>query len=137
MPRLMSVSLTEDQVRDRTKLVTRRLGWLMLEPGDTLTLCRKVMGRKKGEPLVRIVDVDVVSVRRERLDAITKQDVDLEGFRGMTPAEFVEFFCSTHKGCTPETEVTRIEWLWADEPMVCGVPEGPADWEDKGEASDG
>lgn len=123
MPRLMSVSLTEKQVRDRTKLVTRRLGWLMLEPGDTLTLCKKVMGRKKGEPLVRIVDVDVVSVRRERLDAITAQDVDLEGFPEMTPAEFITFFCGSHKGCTPSTEVTRIEWRWADEPAVCGQPE--------------
>jgi hypothetical protein len=119
----MSVSLTEQQVRDRTKLVTRRLGWLMLQPGDTLTLCRKVMGRRKGEPLVRIVDVDVVSVRRERLDAITAQDVDLEGFPGMTPAEFIAFFCGTHKGCAPSTEVTRIEWRWADEPEVCGQPE--------------
>lgn len=123
MARLMSVSLTERQVRDRTKLVTRRLGWLMLEPGDTLTLCRKVMGRRKGEPLVRIVYVDVVSVRRERLDAITAQDVDLEGFPEMTPAEFIGFFCGTHKGCTPDTEVTRIEWRWADEPAVCGQPE--------------
>lgn len=123
MSRLMSVSLTERQVRDRAKLVTRRLGWLMLEPGDRLTLCRKVMGRRKGEPLVRIVDVDVVSVRRERLDAITKQDVDLEGFPEMTPAEFIEFFCRSHNGCTPDTEVTRIEWRWADEPEVCGQPE--------------
>ena len=123
MPRLMSVSLTEKQVRDRTKLVTRRLGWLMLESGDRLTLCKKVQGRRKGEPLVRIVDVEVVSVRRERLDAITKQDVDLEGFPGMTPAEFVAFFCGSHKGCTPSTEVTRIEWRWAGEPAVCGQPE--------------
>lgn len=49
----MSVSLTEDAVRDRRKTVTRRLGWKFLEAGDRLTLCRKVMGRRKGEPLVR------------------------------------------------------------------------------------
>lgn len=41
MSRLMSVSLTEQAVRDRTKTVTRRLGWRFLKPGDTLTLCRK------------------------------------------------------------------------------------------------
>lgn len=126
MPRLMSVSLTEKQVRDRTKLVTRRLGWLMLEPGDTLTLCKKVQGRRKGEPLVRIVDVDVVSVRRERLDAITAQEVNLEGFPEMTPAEFIVFFCGSHKGCTPATEVTRIEWRYlcryCDQPIErCAV----------------
>jgi len=61
--RLMSVSLTLDQVRDRTKTVTHRAGWLMLKPGDRLTLCRKVMGRRRGEPLDRIADVEVLTVR--------------------------------------------------------------------------
>lgn len=65
MPRLMAVSLTEPQVRDRTKTVTRRDGWRMLRAGDQLTLCRKVQGRRPGEPLVRIADVEVISVRRE------------------------------------------------------------------------
>jgi len=43
MPRLMSVALTEQAVRERRKTVTRRLGWQFLKPGDRLTLCRKVM----------------------------------------------------------------------------------------------
>ena len=112
MPRLMSVSLTEPQVRDRSKTVTRRAGWLMLSPGDRLTLCKKVQGRRKGEPLIRITDVEVVSVRREPLNAITAADLTAEGFPLMTSAEFVSFFCSTHKGCGPDTEVTRIEWRY-------------------------
>ena len=66
MSRLMSVAFTEHAVRDRSKTVTRRLGWLFTKPGDRLTLCRKVMGRRKGEPLVRIAEVEIVSVRRER-----------------------------------------------------------------------
>lgn len=115
MPRLMSVSLTEPQVRARAKTVTRRAGWLMLQPGDRLTLCRKVMGRRKGEPLDRITDVEVVSVRRECLDAITAADVAAEGFPDWTPAEFVSFFCGTHKGCTPDSDVTRIEWRYIGE----------------------
>jgi hypothetical protein len=53
VPRLMAVSLTEAQVRDRAKTVTRRTGWRMLRPEDQLTLCRKVMGRRPGEPLRR------------------------------------------------------------------------------------
>lgn len=114
MPRLMSVSLTEQQVRDRTKYVTRRMGWDYLRPGDRLTLCRKVMGRKAGEPLVRIVDVEVVDVDRERLDAITANEVRAEGFPGMTPEEFVEFFCASHKGCTPDSEITRIRWRYLE-----------------------
>lgn len=56
MPRLMSVAFTEQAVRERRKTVTRRKGWTFLKPGDRLTLCRKVMGRKKGEPLVRIAE---------------------------------------------------------------------------------
>lgn len=114
MARLMSVSLTEPQVRARSKTVTRRVGWLMLKPGDRLTLCRKVMGRRKGEPLERITEVEVVSVSREPLHAITMPDVIAEGFPKMTPTEFVEFFCGSHKGCTPGTEVTRIRWRYLD-----------------------
>ena len=86
MPRLMSVAFTEAQVRARTKTVTRRKGWWtdkagrrLVVPGDRLTLCRKVMGRRRRdgdvEPLVRICDVEVVAVRRERLGDITAADV--------------------------------------------------------------
>lgn len=114
MPRLMSVSLTEDQVRAHAKTVTRRMGWTHLRAGERLTLCRKVMGRR-GEPLVRIVDVEVLDIRRERLDAITVEDVIAEGFPAMSPQEFVEFFCRTHKGCTPASEVTRIRWRYLDQ----------------------
>ncbi|MBF6278087.1 hypothetical protein IU458_31990 [Nocardia nova] len=74
------------------------------------------MGRRRGEPLVRIVDVEVLDVRRERLDTITPEEVRAEGFLDMTPAQFVEFFCGTHTGCTPESTITRIEWHYLDEP---------------------
>lgn len=114
MPRLMSVSLTEAAVVARTKTVTRRMGWLNLKPGDRLTLCRKVMGRRKGEPLVRIVDVEVVSVRREPLTAITAAEVVAEGFPAITAGAFVEFFCASHKGCLPTSTVTRIEWRYIE-----------------------
>jgi hypothetical protein len=117
MPRLMAVSLTEPQVRARTKTVTRRLGWRMLRAGDQLTLCRKVMGRRNGEPLERITNVEVISVRREPLNAITAGDVAAEGFPQMTPAQFVSFFCGTHRGCGPGAEVTRIEWRYLDPPQ--------------------
>jgi hypothetical protein len=111
MARLMSVALTVGQVRDRSKTVTRRLGWLMLAPGDPLTLCEKVQGRRPGEALVRIAEVEVVSVRREPLNAVTAEDVAAEGL-DMTPAEFVSFFTRTHKGCEPGTIVTRIQWRY-------------------------
>ena len=124
MPRLMAVSLTEPQVRARTKTVTRRVGWRMLRPGDQLTLCRKVMGRRRGEPLDRIAAVEVTSLRREPLDALTAADVAAEGFPDWTPAEFVAFFCRTHRGCSPGTEVTRIEWRYLDNPAALGGGQG-------------
>lgn len=114
MSRLMSVALTERPVVERRKTVTRRLGWKFVKPGDRLTLCRKVMGRRKGEPLVRLAEVEVVDVRAERLDAITLGDVEREGFDLLTPSAFVEFFCE-HMGCDPDVLVTRIEWRYLDE----------------------
>lgn len=113
MPRLMSVSLTEQAVIERRKTVTRRLGWQYLLPGSKLTLCRKVMGRKKGEELVRVANVEVIDVRRERLDAITLLDVEREGFATWTREHFIEFFCDEMR-CSPDTEVTRIEWRYLD-----------------------
>ncbi|QLY34387.1 hypothetical protein H0264_14490 [Nocardia huaxiensis] len=86
----------------------------MLKPGDRLTLCRKVQGRGRGEPLDRITDVEVTSVHRERLDSITSVEVAAEGFPHWTPSEFVEFFCRTHRGLRPDSNVTRIEWRYTE-----------------------
>ena len=91
MSRLMSVSLTEDAVRARTKTVTRRLGWRFAKPGDRVTLCRKVMGRKPGEPLVRICDVEIVDIRREVLLTMPYLDVAREGFSDWTREQFAAF----------------------------------------------
>lgn len=130
----MSVALTEDAVRRRFKTETRRLGWTFLEPGTPLDLCRKVMGRRKGEPLVRVAHVVVTDVRREPLAAITDAAVDREGFgpwegspgldwwppgtvppaevHGPAAERFVEFFTAAMR-CTPDTEVTVIQWRYA------------------------
>lgn len=134
MARLMSVTLTEQAVVERRKTVTRRLGWLMLKPGDELDLCRKVMGRRKGDPLVRLARVRVTDVRRERLDMITDEEVAREGFTrealsgharlgggswdgadDTASARFVRFFID-HMGGTREQEVTRIEWEYLASP---------------------
>jgi hypothetical protein len=114
MPRLMSVALTEQAVIERRKTVTRRLGWKFLKPGDRLTLCRKVMGRKPGEPLVRLAEVEVVSVRREPLGAVldNPDDVRREGFQAIGPLAFVAFFCQNIRGTGTDTPVTRIEWRY-------------------------
>jgi hypothetical protein len=115
MPRLISVALTEDAVVRRAKTVTRRLGWLNLRPGTRLSLVRKAMGRRRRdgslEPLVYLGEVEVVAVRRERLDAVDAADVAREGFPDWTPAEFVAFFTS-HMRCPADTEVTVITWKY-------------------------
>jgi len=120
MARLMSVTLTEQAVVDRQKTVTRRLGWLTLKPGDRLSLVRKVMGRKAGEPLVRLAEVEVISVRREPLNAITPADVRAEGFGDWVEDfgeyatnRFVGMFCG-HMDCDEDVQVTRIEWKYVD-----------------------
>jgi hypothetical protein len=121
MPRLMSVALTEDAVAQRIKTVTRRAGWSSLTPGTPLTLVRKAMGRSHAlpdgsryvDPLVRLAEVRVVSVRREPLNWITPEDVTAEGFPDWTPADFIEFF-TQHMGGPPTREVNRIEWKYLD-----------------------
>lgn len=115
MSRLMSVSLTEQAVVERRKTVTRRLGWTFLKPGDRLTLCRKVMGRKPGEPLVRLAEVEVVSVRREELWVMEGDDIPREAVPGqedcLSAWDWVTWYAET-RGCNPWTEVTRIEWRY-------------------------
>lgn len=110
MSRNISFSMTGRQFLDGSKDVTRRMGWLRLQTGDKLMACRKCMGLKPGEKIVRLGEIVVLSVRRERLDAITLDDVRREGFPGMTQAEFIAFFCKGHKGCEPDSIVTRIEF---------------------------
>lgn len=129
----MSVAFTEDAVRARTKTVTRRKGWWkdkngrrMLVPGERLTLCRKVMGRKPGEPLVRICDVEVISVRREPLCAVAGPwrhgengdviwpELIAEGFPDLGPGEFMRRYFTEAQRIGPMDDVTRIEWRYLD-----------------------
>lgn len=110
--RNISFALTTPQVRARTKTVTRRMRWLSLKVGDRLQACVKCQGRKPGEPLEVIAVIEIVSLRRERLDAITAADCAREGFPHMTPAKFVAFFCASHKDCFPESTITRIEFRY-------------------------
>lgn len=106
--------MTTDAVRDRSKTVTRRAGWTYLKPGDRLTLCAKVQGRKPGEPLDRIADVEVVECWREPLDFITDAEVALEGFPGMSRMEFMQRFFIDAQGIHPSDDVTRIRWRYIE-----------------------
>lgn len=113
--RNISFSLTEEQFLNGTKDVTRRLGWLNLKAGDRLMACRKCMGLKPGESIVRLGEIEVVSVRREPLNRMSadaaygRAEAIREGFPQMTGGQFVEMFCE-HMKATPATVVTRIEF---------------------------
>lgn len=127
--RMMSFALTPDQLLDGSKTVTRRVGWANLKPGERITAVRKAMGLKAGESPDVLCEIEVVSVRRERLDAIDADDCAAEGFPYLTPERFVAMFCEHmtvvvpdeghYKGnvfiprrrkMTPADVVTRIEF---------------------------
>lgn len=120
MPRNISFALTADQIRNRSKTVTRRKGWRFLQAGDVLNACVKCMGLKPGEQIERLGKIRVVSVRREPLIAIDSYDsfgghieTAKEGFPTMTGEEFAEMFCA-HMGGNIDQEVTRIEFEYVD-----------------------
>ena len=105
----ISFSITTEQFKNRTKTVTRRLGWKTLKAGQHLMGCKKCMGLKPGEKIEKLGEIRVVSVRRERLDAIEPLDCILEGFPKEVPSDFIKMFC-LEMHVTPETLVTRIEF---------------------------
>lgn len=107
--RNMSFMLTEAAMRAKTKTETRRLGWLDLKPGAVLQACVKCQGLKKGEKVQRIGLIQVVSVRTEPLDSITRAAVDAEGFPDYTVDEFVDMF-TRHNKCHRWTTVTVIKF---------------------------
>lgn len=107
--RNMSFFLTMNQIRKRTKTVTRRFGWWFLRPGDVVCAVEKGMGLKKGESIVRLATLRIVSTRGESLDAITKEDCILEGFPELEPAEFVQMLVK-HYGVSSGATINRIEF---------------------------
>jgi hypothetical protein len=109
--RNISFAHTTDQIRNRSKTVTRRLGWRTLRPGTLLRACVKIRGLKPGEALRPLAVIRVVSVRTEPLGAITAEDVVKEGYSGMTTEEFVAMFRETMK-TTADAEVVRIEFAY-------------------------
>jgi len=111
MARNMSFMLTTEQIKNKTKTVTRRIGWWFLKPGDILNACEKCQGLKKGEKVKKICQIGVVSVRTDWLKAIDSNELKLEGFPSMTVADFIDMFCK-HNKCRPGSIVNRIEFMY-------------------------
>ena len=111
--RNMSFMLTTEQIRDRTKTVTRRLGWWSLKPGDMVMACVQCQGLKRGEKVEHITPIRILNTCSTRLLSITPEDVVREGFPKMSPAEFVTMFCQEMR-CRPKTIVNRIEFEYVE-----------------------
>lgn len=107
----ISFSITTEQFKNRTKTVTRRLGWKTLKAGQHLMGCKKCMGLKPGKKIEKLGEIRVIDVRREVLAEIRQRpdDCKKEGFPDMTPKEFEQMFCYEMR-CNPLTMVTRIEF---------------------------
>ena len=112
--RNMSFALTTQQVLDRTKRVTRRLGWGNLKVGERVCAVEKGMGLKKGEKINRLCVIECKTNWPEVLHTINKDDVILEGFPDMTPEEFIAMFCC-HMGGEPDQIVNRIAFTYVEE----------------------
>ncbi len=127
--RNMSFALTTAQMRARTKRVTRRMGWWQATPGDVVQPVEKAQGIPKGEHVVKIdgpirfVHAAPEPLRRLLDDAdYGRRELELEGPLDMTPAQFVAWFCRTHRvlesvpghrpirtrPCTPDDAPMRI-----------------------------
>ena len=113
--KLISFSMTPEQILDRSKTVTRRMGWKGLAPGTQLRAVEKAMGLKRGEKVRDLAVIEVVDVRRELIEDITAADVVAEGFPDWTAERFVEAFCKAMR-CDPADECVRIEFRYVGDP---------------------
>jgi len=116
----MSFMHTAQHIRDRTKTVTRRVGWTFLKPGDFLRAVVRSRGLKKGEHVEELAVLRVVDVRQEALrllwddEEYGSRECRLEGFHDGAlsfPDRFVAWFAATHR-CEIDTVVTRIEFVY-------------------------
>lgn len=122
--RRMSFNLTQPAIRERRKTVTRRLGWRNLGPGERLLAVDRLRVKAIDAKVLGVIEV--VSVRREPLSAITCADVIAEGVdlpdcsrhgpEVMWPCPycFIGLFCDAMRLDDPDTEVTRIEFRYVD-----------------------
>lgn len=107
--RNMSFTLTIEQMKNRTKTVTRRMGWWDLKAGDVVMAIEKGQGLKKGEKVKKLYPIRILSVRREMLATISMDDIRREGFPEMKHTEFLAMFCKMN-GCSVFVELNRIEF---------------------------
>jgi hypothetical protein len=136
--RRISFNMTQRQILDRSKTVTRRLGWENVKVGERLL----AVDRLRSKEAKTLAVIEVVSVRRERLWEIYAtgfadyvvtptlridgpvfrpvceqvHETTLEGFGNFTGVEFAEMFRRAMGLSHDDHEVTRIEFRYVDPP---------------------
>ncbi len=115
--RRMSFALTMPAILDRTKTVTRRVGWRFLKVGDRVAAVAKTMGFRKGEKApAPVAVIEVVDVRREPLNSLLipgygASEMRAEGV-SVSPATFIVRFAGKWH---PSMQVTRIEFRYIED----------------------
>lgn len=113
--RQISFHLTTEQIRNRTKTVTRRIGWNNVKPGELLQAIVKGQGIPKGGHVEKLCVIKVESVKRETLCMMVldykSDETAKEGFPHLTTQEFVTMFVKEMK-CPWIQQVTRIEFSY-------------------------
>lgn len=116
----ISFALTTPQLLAEQKFVTRRLGWKRIKIGVVHNAVDQIMGFKKGEHPNTLTQIVPIYAMGEKLSRITtfldygEKEVFLEGFKDMSPNDFVEFFCD-HNKCETTREINRIAFgMWRD-----------------------
>lgn len=122
--RNISFSITLDSFCDKSKNVTRRLGWKNAVVGTHLMGVEKAQGLKKGEHVKKLGEIAIIINEPEPLSDIIKRpyrvigrsEVEREGFPLLknNPEKFVEMFCKFNK-CKPCTIVNRLVFRYVDE----------------------
>ncbi len=107
--RNMSFSMTTEQMKNRSKTVTRRFGWWFSKPSDIVMAVEKGMGLKKGEKIKPLYPIEILNCRGELLHEITKADCIKEGFPDYEPEEYILMMCEKF-GCSRYIKLNRIEF---------------------------
>jgi len=107
--KLISFSATTPQMRYGLKDVTRRVGWSELVKDQLLLAVEKAQGLRRGDHVVPIGVIKVLSVRTEQVADVKTQDIIREGFPDLSVPKFVRFFCKMNK-IKPRDYINRIEF---------------------------
>lgn len=111
----MAFSKSIQAMREFRKTVTRRYGWANVKPAQIVQAVEKGQGIPRGEHVVPIHEIQLLTPRWERADlmitdqAYGEREVILEGFPELSPKEFVQMLCEMNKK-RPDELVHRLEF---------------------------